>query len=115
MRIAVMGLCLVITGCASTSVVPLSKKSYAVKPGDCALDVFQSDASVKRPYAEIALITHKTGTGLGWSKDANSILNSMKAKACSVGADALILKNIVEGSYGVAGNGNASAIAYSGK
>ncbi len=107
---ALVGLTLL--GCASSSIQPLTQRTFAAKPENCKLFVYSDAAKVERKYFEIALITHKTPQDAFSDKGASAITSAMSAEACKLGADGIILKGMTQGSWGDPGNGSAVAFRF---
>ena len=83
-------------GCASTSLVKLGETSYPPKPSNCKIIVYTQPPQNTK-YDEIALITARGGGTIFSDSDAGSVIPELKAKACEVGADAIIIKDAREG------------------
>ncbi len=78
-----------------TTVTPLSKKSYPEKPQGCDIQVV-TQVPKDRKYEEIAILN--TVATEAQDKDLNGMLPSIKAAACRLGADAVLIKNVEPGS-----------------
>lgn len=80
---------LVLVGCSAVGVTPVNPGP--AKPYDHPIDVYTSEAEVKRPFEVCCLIDSRTGTTLFHSKTAAAAINKAKAAARKQGADALIV------------------------
>jgi len=72
--------------CASVGVTPV--KVAAEKQRNCPLEVFTSEAEIKRPYEVVCLIDTQKKAALGESSVADAIAAS-KPAACKCGADGI--------------------------
>jgi hypothetical protein len=57
---------------------------------DCVLDIYTSEAEVKRPYTVVCLLDAQTGTTAFTSKTIAAAIEKAKPEACKCGADAII-------------------------
>lgn len=84
----------------------------------CKLDIYTSEAEVKRPFQVLCLIDSRTGTTAFDTKTAAAAIENAKPTACGCGADALIVTAAdTEGAtYARWGQGKAvlKAIRYQG-
>lgn len=102
------------SGCLGPRVVVIPSGPGVVatpKPPDCKVEFFRT--KVDRPYDEIAAL-HASGSGpLSYPDDFQ---DALRAKACEIGADAVIVTQ--DYSWGYSGSGvgfaqmNAAAIRY---
>ncbi len=76
-------------------------KVYPSRGSHCNLDVYFSENEIKQKYEVIALIDSKTGQTLYNKKTSAAAIENAKPKACSCGADAILLVQ----SDKVGGNG----------
>ncbi len=90
-----------------TTITRLSKNLYPSKPRNCDIQIL-TQAPADRKYEEIAILntvaygqlkppfaslfSHES------DKDFNAMLPSIKATACELGADAILIKNVEPGS-----------------
>lgn len=99
-------------GCATANVTKLSSNTYPPKPENCEIKVFTQPPTDKK-YEELGLVAGVSGQTWWQGKGLDSMLPEMKAQACKLGADALVIKNVEAG--GVAWiqstQGKASAVA----
>jgi hypothetical protein len=99
-------------GCAAANVTKISENAYPPKPEDCEMKVLTQPPTDQK-YEELGIVSGVTGQAWWQGKDLDSMLPGMKAEACKLGADALVLKNVEAG--GVAWiqstQGKASAVA----
>jgi hypothetical protein len=98
---------LLVAGCAPVvSVTPAGKLTAPPRPANCAIEFFRSKVP-ERPYDELAGLHSERGTSAGAVQDA------MRAKACELGADAVIVtRDYVPGSKNVAAVMTGTAIKY---
>ncbi len=82
---------LCLAGCASVGTVPVGDKQVRAKPADCQLDVFGAEADVKRPFEVVCLINSETGTTLFHRHSIEAAMEKLRPKACSCGADAIVI------------------------
>ena len=94
-------------GCVyvQTDVTRLSPNHYDGKPKDCYIEVLDHVEN-GRPYEELGVI-NATGNGA-----LETMLPEMKAKACSLGADAILLKNFSGATIREASKAYAIAIKF---
>lgn len=98
-------------GCAKTSVIEHNENSN--------VEVLYS-APEGRDFRKIGLITATTGQTIFHDYSATGIVANMQEKAASLGADAIIIDSVIEGSWGflgdstgiTKGSGKALAIKY---
>ena len=71
-----------------------------------------------RAYTELGLITSRTGQTIFHDRSAGGMIERMRARAASMGADAIIVRSASEGTWGLQGGGhtgfdrgNAEAVA----
>ena len=79
-----------------THVTKVSSAVYQSKSPDCEIQIL-TQMPMDRKYEELAILNSITDTGTFTHKDLDSMLPSMKAKACELGADAIVIKNIEQG------------------
>jgi hypothetical protein len=94
-------------GCTGPRVVVLSSKAIEVqaRSPDCTLDFFRT--RVERPYDELAAL-HAEGGDTGRDGPAD-FEKALRAKACALGADAVL---VTQDYTGRGGTMNAVAIRY---
>ncbi|PWU22801.1 MAG: hypothetical protein C5B49_00090 [Bdellovibrio sp.] len=102
----------ILAGCASSSVQPLTAKKYPNKPADCGLEFYTDANRVQRKYSELALVTHKTEQDAFSDKGAAKITEALRKEACKLGADGLIIKSAIQGTWGDPGRGEGIAIKF---
>jgi hypothetical protein len=98
----------------------LGVTSYPEKPTGCDIRIL-SQAPSGRKYDEIAILTTVANTPMRMplastfdpktGKDLNDMLPSLKETACKLGADAIVIKNVIPGSREVESTGKAYAVA----
>ena len=86
--IATLGFTLILTGCnqAWLEVTPISQKPISAKNPDCEIVVL-SQMPTDKKYEELCIINASSG------KPLNKMLPEIKAKACAMGADAIVIKS----------------------
>jgi hypothetical protein len=86
-----------VTGCVSTNSTMLGHEvaSTAVDPSQVA--IYRTPAQVPRKYREVALL-NSTGDSL-WTNE-KKMFNSMRIKAAKMGANGVILENVIEPGSG---------------
>ncbi len=62
-----------------------------------------------KKYEEIAILNSTTDTDSTTRKDFNLMLPFLKAKACEIGANAIVIKNIDQGGQWAEPGGKSSA------
>jgi hypothetical protein len=82
---------LLMVGCGSTGVVRMTTADISPKPKDCNLDVYDSEADVKRKFVVLCRIDAETGRTLFHRHSMEAAMDRMRPKACECGADAVIL------------------------
>ena len=78
-----------------TTVTPLTQNAFPPRADDCNLQTITMVPPGQK-YVEIALISStQMAQGPIWLKDAdlNAMLPGLKAKACRLGADAILIKS----------------------
>jgi hypothetical protein len=83
-----------ITGCATTGVVPLGSATRAAKPADCRLDVFAAREDVRRPFDAVCLVSSESGRTLFNDRSDEGRLQAAREAACACGADAIIVRDM---------------------
>ena len=87
---------LVAIGCAPvTTVTPVGTHSYPATPETCDIAIL-TQAPTDRKYEELGILNTIADQSTN-GRDLNAMLPSMKAKACALGADAIILKGVDAG------------------
>lgn len=71
-----------------------------------------------RPYTELGLVSTQTGQTVFHDRSAQGMIAKLQAEAARLGADAIIVRGVKEGTWGVKGGGttgfdrgNAEAVA----
>ena len=80
----------------TTNVTKMSNSIYQSKPSNCEIQIL-TQMPTDSKYIELAILNAITDTGSFTHKDLNSILPSLKEKACELGADAIVIKNVEQG------------------
>ena len=94
--------CFSILGCTKTTVTPINSQQAM---GEGAVQVFYSPP-VDREYTEIGLVTTQTGQTIFHDRSAEGMIEKLKSEAAKVGADAIIVREANEGTWGLKGGGN---------
>ena len=82
---------LCLTGCGSVAVMRMTSANAPPKPPDCQLEIFGSEADIKRPFEVLCLIESKTGGTIFDRHSVEAALEQLRPVACKYGADALLL------------------------
>jgi hypothetical protein len=103
--LACAGLLALLTGCTvapriTTDVTRIAPVAAPAKPTGCDIQVF-TQAPTDRKFEELAILSAATDSGSFTKKDLASILPTLKEKACAVGADAIIIRNVEQGDIPV--------------
>jgi hypothetical protein len=85
---------LFMAGCGSTGVVRMTTVDMLPKPEDCKLDVYDSEADVKREFVVLCRIDVETGRTLFHRHSIEAAMDRLRPKACECGADAVILLDV---------------------
>ena len=108
----IVALCL--SACVKTTTTPSGTQGAASTGG---IEVFYSPPT-DRPYTELGLVTTQTGQTVFHDRSAAGMIEKLKAEAAAIGADAIIVRSVEEGTWGVKGGGttgfergNSQAIA----
>lgn len=82
-----------------------------------AVQVFYSPPT-DRPYTELGLVSTQTGQTVFHDRSAQGMIAKLQAEAALLGADAIIVRGMKEGTWGLKGGGttgfdrgNADAVA----
>ena len=86
--IATLGSILILSGCNQPwlEVTPISPRPISAKKSDCEIAVLTQMPTEKK-YEELCIVNASSGMPL------NKMLPDIKAKACAMGADAIVVKN----------------------
>ncbi|GAM53936.1 hypothetical protein JCM19231_3456 [Vibrio ishigakensis] len=85
-----------LTGCTQTNVVQTAPAS--------SVQVLYSEPSSQN-YQELGLITTTTGQTIFAKRSSADIIANMQGQASKLGADAIIVRSVVEGTWGLQGEG----------
>ena len=88
--------------CAKTTATPINSQNTSAA-GD--VQVLYSPPA-DREYTEIGLVTTQTGQTIFHDRSAEGMINKLKAEAAKMGADAIIVREANEGTWGLKGGGN---------
>ena len=99
--LACAGLLALLAGCTvaphiTTDVTRIAPVAAPARPAGCDIQVF-TQSPTDRKFEELAILNAATDTGSFTKKDLASVLPTLKEKACAVGADAIILRNVEQG------------------
>src|SRR5688572_6591204 len=99
--VALCGLIIVsiLSGCASTSVVPVGNTTYPPLSASEPVQVFQSETEVQGEYTVLGMITHgrNATTIFQTATFSPEDLEAVKARARSIGANGAILDLVEPG------------------
>jgi hypothetical protein len=90
---------LLLSACSASASVLRTGDYFPPKPQDCALQVMSSFPA-PGTYSELGIIHGKAGSGASRHQTLEDMVPAMKTAACGLGADALVIKNVSESSYG---------------
>jgi hypothetical protein len=90
------------------TITKLSSTTYASKTSDCEILILTQMPTDKK-FEEIAILNATTDTDSVTKKDFNLMLPSLKAKACELGANAIVIKNMDQGGQWVDPGGKSAA------
>jgi len=103
-----------LSACVKTTT---TTRSDAVDPAAAAVQVLYSPPT-DRPYTELGLVTTQSGQTVFHDRSAQGMIAKLQQEAAKLGADAIIVRGVKEGSWGLQGGGttgfdrgNADAIA----
>ncbi len=74
-------------------------------PSAAAVQVFYSPPT-DRPYTELGLVSTQTGQTVFHDRSAQGMIAKLQAEAAKLGADAIIVRGVKEGTWGLQGGGN---------
>ena len=88
-------------GCAvaphiTTDVTRLAPSVGPAKPAGCDIQIL-TQSPTDRKFQELAIINAVTDGGSFSTKALSAILPTLKEKACEVGADAIVIRNVEQG------------------
>jgi len=84
--LAFAGITLLVLGCSTVDVIPLEGYDYVERSPSSYVEVFQSEKAITRPYKRIAILEHTAPRGF------TSTMYQIRAKAQTLGADGVIVK-----------------------
>jgi hypothetical protein len=103
-----------VVACAKTTTTPVNPETTGGKGG---VQVFYSPPT-DRAYSEIGIVTTQTGQTIVHDRSAAGMIKKLQAEAAKLGADAIIVRSVNEGTWGLKGGGstgfergNAQAVA----
>lgn len=80
---------LFITGCAGATITTL--KPSTPRPENCEIEVFGSEAEIKREYESLCLVEAQTGTAVFDDRTLGGAIAVAKPKLCECGAEAAVI------------------------
>jgi hypothetical protein len=80
----------------TTDVTRIAPSVQPAKPAGCDIQIL-TQSPTDRKFQELAIISAVTDTGTFTTKNLSAILPSLKEKACEVGADAIVIRNVEQG------------------
>jgi hypothetical protein len=90
---------LLLSACSASTSVLSTGDYYPPKPQDCALKVISSFPA-PGSYSELGIIHGTASRAASRHQKLEDMVPAMKAAACNLGADALVIRNVAESSYG---------------
>ena len=99
--LVVLTLALGIISCVKTTATPINAESSPAN----AIQVFYSPPT-DRQYTELGLVTTQTGQTILHDRSAQGMIEKLKAEAAKMGADAIVVRSLNEGTWGLKGGGN---------
>ncbi len=113
-----LGLLLMVAASLSACVkTTTTTQSVALDPAAAAVQVLYSPPT-DRSYTELGLVTTQSGQTVFHDRSAQGMIAKLQQEAVRLGADAIIVRGVKEGSWGFQGGGttgfdrgNAEAIA----
>ena len=91
-----------LTACAKTTATHVNPENSI---GTDGVQVFYSPPT-DREYTELGLVTTQTGQTIFHDRSAQGMIEKLKSEAGKMGADAIIVRSAIEGTWGVKGGGN---------
>ena len=91
-----------LAACVKTTTTAINPETSAAGGG---VQVFYSPPA-DRKYKELGLVTTQTGQTIVHDRSAEGMINKLKAEAAKMGADAIIVRSVNEGTWGLKGGGN---------
>lgn len=90
-----------LSGCAKTTT---TTRSDVVDPAAAAVQVLYSPPT-DRPYTELGLVTTQSGQTVFHDRSAQGMIAKLQQEAAKLGADAIIVRGVKEGSWGLKAGG----------
>lgn len=100
--IAAITVLLFVASCTKTTSTPISPQNSSSGSG---VQVFY-DPPTDRAYSEIGLVTTQTGQTILHDRSAQGMILKLQDEAAKMGADAIIVRSVDEGTWGLKGGGN---------
>ena len=91
-----------ISGCVKTTT---TTQAAPAGSSAAAVQVLYS-APTDRAYTELGLVTTQSGQTIFHDRSAQGMIAKLQEEAAKLGADAIIVRGVKEGSWGVKGGGN---------
>ena len=86
-------------GCVKTTATPMETDTTGI-------EVLYSPPT-DRPYREIGLVTTQTGQTIFHDRSAAGMVRKLQVEAQRMGADAIVVRSVNEGTWGLQGGGRA--------
>ena len=103
-----------LAGCVKTTT---TTQAAPMDAAAAAVQVLYSPPT-DRPYTELGLVSTQTGQTIFHDRSAQGMIQKLQQEAAKLGADAIIVRGVKEGSWGLKGGGstgfdrgNADAVA----
>jgi len=103
-----------LSACVKTTT---TTQAAPVDPAAAAVQVLYSPPT-DRPYTELGLVSTQTGQTVFHDRSAQAMIQKLQQEAARLGADAIIVRGMKEGTWGLKGGGttgfdrgNADAVA----
>jgi len=90
-----------LAGCVKTTT---TTQTAPVDPAAAAVQVLYS-APTDRPYTELGLVSTQTGQTVFHDRSAQGMIQKLQQEAAKLGADAIVVRGMEEGTWGLKGGG----------
>jgi len=104
-------LAMVTVGCSSSGFVRVGSVTAPAKKEGSHLDVFASEADVKRPFERLCMISGKTGSTLYNDRSTEGAMKRVRKAAWQCGADAVVLTSVDKKGVSLMSWGSSAASA----
>jgi len=99
--LGILSIIILTTSCAKTTTTPINAATYA----NSAIQVLYSPPT-NRQYTELGVVTTQTGQTILHDRSVAGMIEKLKAEAAKMGANAIIVNSVKEGTWGLKGGGN---------